>query len=109
MKRLALIATLIAGPAMAGEDEVALVNQVLNHTPCSKLIEIVIEFGPWTQSERRLRTAAYGLIVGRALGPAADVYNLYHNIKKEVARVEAGCTDHPDRTWMSVLLDRSLD
>lgn len=109
MKVLTLAAALAAGSAMAaGDVEIELVNEALNATPCATLVRLVVEADPRGEAERRLRTAAMGLLIGQALGPR-DIANLYPNIKAGQERLVAGCDGRPDRTWISIIADRTLD
>lgn len=104
MKRIALIAALIAAPARAGDAEISTVNEVLNKTPCQTLVRLVVSADPRGERERQLRTAAIGVLVGRATA-LGHVVDLYPNMKAEQARLVAGCDGRPDRSWMSILGD----
>lgn len=110
MKRLALIAALVTGPAV-GETDAALMMIVnaLARTPCEDLTRIVVDNEPRDATERQIRLAAMGVIVGRALAKDPDAVDFKRSIQREMSRLQIECLDYPDKPWLTGMFELRAD
>lgn len=99
MKRLAFIAALAAGPAMA-ESPPSLIPQVMAKTPCADLFRIVIESDTQSTAEREIELLAWGIIYGRAIGHHMGDETFGPLVEAEILRFVAECDVAPDKNWI---------